>query len=144
MHRNSSPPQERSVVWLYPDRSGDEASSFLMADGECKRLVISALGGKSKACRYLQRWFFLMDHFPLGISQCWMFFFFSFPIKMVWILTTFKIILVGLGWADGKHIHQKILKVGVPTLGQTGWVRCFCFPLLFYICSGLRWRILRA
>ena len=50
-HRTSSKntPQERSVVWLYPDHSGDERSSFLLADGECKRLATSALGGKSKA-----------------------------------------------------------------------------------------------
>lgn len=41
--------EERSVVWLYPDHSGDERSSFLLADGECKRLATSALGGKSKA-----------------------------------------------------------------------------------------------
>eukprot|EP00435_Cladocopium_sp_Y103_P066461 s49_g28.t1 len=41
--------EEPSVVWLYPDKSGDEQSSFLLADGECKRLASSALGGKSKA-----------------------------------------------------------------------------------------------
>ena len=40
--------QDRSVVWLYPDKSGDDTSAFLLADGECKRIETQALDKNSK------------------------------------------------------------------------------------------------
>ena len=35
--------ENRAVVWLYPDHSGDPSSAFLMANGECKRLTTQFL-----------------------------------------------------------------------------------------------------
>ena len=49
-----SHPKDRSVVWLYPDKSGDESSAFLLADGECKRIETQALDKTSKV--YLMQW----------------------------------------------------------------------------------------
>jgi len=46
--RYRSHPKDRSVVWLYPDKSGDESSAFLLADGECKRIETQALDKTSK------------------------------------------------------------------------------------------------
>eukprot|EP00913_Durusdinium_trenchii_P009141 g8591.t1 len=45
--------QERSVVWLYPDKSGDhdgdDHAAFLVADGECKRIEAQVNDKKSEA-----------------------------------------------------------------------------------------------
>ena len=45
--------QERSVVWLYPDTSGDhdgdDHAAFLVADGECKRIEAQVNDKKSEA-----------------------------------------------------------------------------------------------
>ena len=35
--------ENRAVVWLYPDHSGDPSSAFLMANGECQRLTTQFL-----------------------------------------------------------------------------------------------------
>ena len=35
--------QNRAVVWLYPDHTGDSSNAFLMANGECNRLATQFL-----------------------------------------------------------------------------------------------------
>jgi len=41
--------ENRAVVWLYPDHTGDPSSAFLMANGECNRLTTQFLDNDDKA-----------------------------------------------------------------------------------------------
>eukprot|EP00438_Fugacium_kawagutii_P001033 Skav205841 [mRNA] locus=scaffold160:446007:453027:+ [translate_table: standard] len=41
--------ENHAVVWLYPDRTGDPSSAFLMANGECHRLATQFLDADDRA-----------------------------------------------------------------------------------------------